>query len=362
MDVLSFDNTHFFWLCAVKKLKSLLAGGAVALIGALIAVWLRTPLPWMLGPLILVAIFRMASASITSSVNLRYVGQWGIGVSLGLYFTPYVLSVIANNILPVIAGMIFALLLGLYGAFIFRKFGGVDLRTAWFSSAIGGASEMTSLSERYGGKPELVASAHSLRILTVVVVVPFIFQAWGVVGTDASTPGPKVVQFGGLCLLALLTASSALIAGFLRMPNGWVLGPMFVSMALTMSGIELSALPDFVSKTGQLLIGWSLGDKFRPGFFRLAPKFLLSVIFCSISSIVFAFCFAAILEKVTTVPLSTLILGLAPGGIAEMAITAKVLQLGVPLVTAFQVTRMALVVIVTGPLFKYFIQKHCEKG
>jgi uncharacterized membrane protein AbrB (regulator of aidB expression) len=130
MDVLSFDNTHFFWLCAVKKLKSLLAGGAVALIGALIAVWLRTPLPWMLGPLILVAIFRMASASITSSVNLRYVGQWGIGVSLGLYFTPYVLSVIANNIWLVIAGMIFALLLGLYGAFIFRKFGGVDLRTA----------------------------------------------------------------------------------------------------------------------------------------------------------------------------------------------------------------------------------------
>ena len=54
-----------------------------------------------------------------------------------------------------------------------------------------------------------------------------------------------------------------------------------------------------------------------------------------------------------------MILGLAPGGITEMAITAKVLSLGVPLVTAFHVTRMALVVIVTGPLYIAFVEKHC---
>lgn len=335
-------------------------GGLIALIGAIVAVWLHTPLPWMLGPLLFVAISRMASTPVSSSANLRYLGQWGIGVSLGLYFTPHVISVIAQNIWPILSGMVFAVCLGVYGTVVFRKLGGVDLKTAWFSSAIGGASEMTALSERYGGRPDLVASAHSLRILTVVVVIPIALQIWGVVGTDTSLPGPKVVNLGGLALLAVLTASSALLAGYFKMPNGWVLGPMFVAMGLTMSGIELSALPDFVSKTGQLLIGWSLGDKFRPGFFRVAPRFLLSVVFCSISSIFLAFCFALVLDQTTVIPLATLLLGLAPGGIAEMAITAKVLQLGVPLVTAFQVTRMALVVIITGPLFKYFVVKYCK--
>jgi uncharacterized membrane protein AbrB (regulator of aidB expression) len=53
-------------------------------------------------------------------------------------------------------------------------------------------------------------------------------------------------------------------------------------------------------------------------------------------------------------------LGVAPGGIAEMAITAKVLQLGVPLVTAFQVFRMAGVVLVTGPLYVYVISKYFQ--
>jgi membrane AbrB-like protein len=340
----------------------LAVGGVIALIGAIVAVWMQTPLPWMLGPLIFIAISKIAAAPIISSANLRYVGQWGIGVSLGLYFTPYVVGVIAQNIWPILAGMGFAICLGLYGTFVFSKLGGVDLKTAWFSSAIGGASEMTSLSERYGGRSDLVASAHSLRILTVVVVIPFALQIWGVVGSDASLPGPKTVNYGGLIILAAVTASSALIAGYFKMPNGWVLGPMFVAMGLTMSGIELSALPDFVSKTGQLLIGWSLGDKFRPGFFRVAPRFLLSVIFCSISSILLALGFALLLDQMTDIPLATLLLGIAPGGIAEMAITAKVLQLGVPLVTSFQVTRMALVVIVTGPLYKYFVQKHCVDG
>jgi uncharacterized membrane protein AbrB (regulator of aidB expression) len=46
-----------------------------------------------------------------------------------------------------------------------------------------------------------------------------------------------------------------------------------------------------------------------------------------------------------------MILGTAPGGIAEMAITAKVLQLGVPVVTAFQVCRLVAVLVLAEPLF-----------
>jgi len=46
------------------------------------------------------------------------------------------------------------------------------------------------------------------------------------------------------------------------------------------------------------------------------------------------------------------VLATAPGGIAEMCITAKVLQLGVPLVTAAHVTRVVVLVIGTGSLFR----------
>jgi uncharacterized protein len=46
------------------------------------------------------------------------------------------------------------------------------------------------------------------------------------------------------------------------------------------------------------------------------------------------------------------VLATAPGGIAEMSITAKVLRLGVPIVTAFHVTRMILLVTLTAPLYR----------
>lgn len=48
---------------------------------------------------------------------------------------------------------------------------------------------------------------------------------------------------------------------------------------------------------------------------------------------------------------ATLILGIAPGGIAEMCVTAKVLQPGVPLVTAFHVTRVVVMLLSTAPLY-----------
>jgi uncharacterized protein len=49
---------------------------------------------------------------------------------------------------------------------------------------------------------------------------------------------------------------------------------------------------------------------------------------------------------------ATVILAMAPGGIAEMSLTAKNLQLGVPIVTAFHVMRMVGLVMLIGPLFR----------
>ena len=62
--------------------------------------------------------------------------------------------------------------------------------------------------------------------------------------------------------------------------------------------------------------------------------------------------FAVLLSQMTGRHCATLILGTSPGGIAEMAITAKVLQLGVPVVTAFQVCRLVAVLLLVEPLFR----------
>jgi uncharacterized membrane protein AbrB (regulator of aidB expression) len=49
---------------------------------------------------------------------------------------------------------------------------------------------------------------------------------------------------------------------------------------------------------------------------------------------------------------ATAVLATTPGGIGEMAITAKLLKLGAPIVTAYHSVRMSLVVLTIGPLYR----------
>jgi hypothetical protein len=49
-------------------------------------------------------------------------------------------------------------------------------------------------------------------------------------------------------------------------------------------------------------------------------------------------------------------LGTSSRGIAEKAITAKVLQLGVPVVTAFHVTRLTAALLLAEPMYRWFYQ------
>lgn len=345
----------------MKLLLKLLFGLFASFVGALIAEKLRIPLPWTLGPLLVIALLRLTAIPVSSSVFLRNVGQWAIGLTLGLYFTPKVVAVISSYWIAMLAGLIFALFLGFYGTFILSRFGRVDLKTAWFSSAIGGANEMAVLAERFGVRPDLVASAHTIRVVLIVLAVPFVCDLFNVVGFETSVLEQRSFDLFGFIQICLVAALGGFVAHYFGVSNAWVLGPMFVVMVFTIAEVHFSTIPIELTKAAQLFIGWSLGDKFRPGFFNKSPKFLFYVVIFSLSSMVLALGFAGVLMSLTDLPLSTLAVSVAPGGIAEMAITAKVLQLGVPFVAAFQVSRMVGVVLLTGPIYSYCLSKFWEK-
>jgi len=341
----------------VRLFLKLTIGLVASIFGALMAQFLAIPLPWTLGPLLVVAALRLLDVPVCTLSPLRNLGQWVIGLTLGLYFTPQVVAVVASHWFAMLAGLLLALLLAVYGTILLHKIGRVDLKTAWFSSAIGGANEMAVLAERYGVRPDLVASAHTVRVILVVLAVPFACQIFDISGIDQSTFAIKEFSSSGLFWIGLFTFIGGFTAQLFKIPNAWVLGPMFIAMLFTINQIHFSTVPSEISSLAQLFIGWSLGDRFRPGFFKKAPHFLFCVVIFSATALVLAFGYALLLAKMSDVPLSSLVVSVAPGGIAEMAITAKVLQLGVPLVTAFQVSRMVGVVLLTGPLYQYVISR-----
>ncbi len=340
---------------AVLRSVLTLGLGAVA---AAACEWARVPLPWMIGPLVATAAFGMAGVPVAASATLRNLGQAVIGAALGLYFTPQVLALVAANALAIGAGIVWAVALGLaFSAFLARSNrgrAGLDRVTAFFAGAIGGASEMAMLAERHGARVDLVAAAHSMRLLLVVVIVPFAFQWSGLQGLDPSLPGPQGVDPRGLAVLAALVGAGVGALVLLRLPNPWLLGPLAVAFALTVGGVELSAVPKALSNAAQLVIGVALGTRFTPAFWHTAPRWLATVAAGTVAMIAASAAFAWALAWASGLHPATLMLGTSPGGIAEMCITAKVLQLGVPVVTAFHVTRLAAVLLLAEPLARRF--------
>jgi membrane AbrB-like protein len=326
---------------------------ALAVAAAWVAVWLHLPLPWMIGPLLATAACGMAGVRLQASPALRNVGLWMIGVALGLYFTPAVMALLLPLAPALLVGIGWAFLIGYaFYRFLLRVNGG-DRASAFFAAAIGGASEMALLAERHGGRVDRVAAAHSLRVLLVVVLIPFGFQAAGIHGIDPAQPALLEVRPQGLAVLLAASAAGVALLALLRAPNPWVLGALLSTMALTAAGVELSALPRAASNAGQLFIGVALGSRFTPGFARTAPRWLAGVAVGTLAMIASSAGFAWLLAQAAGPHPATVLLGTTPGGIAEMSITAKVLQLGVPVVTAFHVTRYVAVLTLTAPLYRW---------
>lgn len=333
---------------------------------ASLCVLLRTPLPWMIGPLVATALVSMTGAPTASSTLLRNAGQWTIGCALGLYFTPQVVALVAGLWWAIALNIAWALALGLgFGAWLHRvhhgpglfHVAGLSRTTTYFAAPIGAASEMTLMAERHGAQTELVASAHSLRVLLVTLIIPFGFQWAGLQGLDATVPGPRIVNGAGLALLGLLTGLGCWAMVKLERTNPWFIGALLVALLLTASGVTLSAIPQGLTNAAQLAIGISLGVRFTRPFMHLAPRWLASVALATLGMIALCAAFAWGLARLTEIHWATLLLGTSPGGIAEMSITAKVLQLGVPVVTAFHVTRLAAVLLLTEAVFRWLYLK-----
>jgi membrane AbrB-like protein len=329
-----------------------LGGLIVSAVGGAICVWLNTPLPWMIGPLVGMAIFKFGGADLSAPMFAREFGQIIIAVTLGLYFTPSIAREVAGNWAVLLAAAFISIIIGCVAAQFLAATARIDKATAYFASIPGGAAEMAHLGERFNASVERVAVAHSIRILIVVCTIPFAVALLGGQGTDVYRPVLIPLDWSKLAMLFALVSVFGLVFQRLRFPNPWMMGPLLGAIIITANGLEFSSMPGWLANVAQLMLGCALGSRFRQSFLREAPRFVA----CLIPSIYLTMGVAALvgwgLAHAAGVSVQTMILSTAPGGIAEMSITARVLKLGVALVTAAHVTRVMVILTFTLPAYK----------
>ena len=321
--------------------------------GALFA-WLRAPLPWMIGPMVALALLQFSGTRLRAPPVGREAGQLVIAMALGLYFSPAVAREVLSNAPALLGLAVGVFLVGVGSSFFLARAAGVDRATAYFASAIGGASEMVMLADRNGGLADRVAIAHSLRILIVVTSFPVAITLLGQTGSDDYQPVAAPLDAWRLALHAAAAIAAGWTWRWVGLPNGFMMGPLLLTIALAANGVGLSAIPSWMVNAAQVLLACNLGVRFQQRFLREAPRFVaaaiasiaLTLLLCSLLGI-------AVAALMSAMP-ATALLAAAPGGIAEMAITAKVLQVGVAFVTAAHVLRFVIVMLLTEPAWRYF--------
>lgn len=326
--------------------RYVVASLGIAILAAFAAASIHMPLPWMLGPLLSVALLRLAGVRLAPPNGGRKAGQWVVGNALGLYFTPPVVASLFDNAPVIIAVALSSVVFGLIGAQLIQRWAHVSPATAFFASLPGGASEMVVLAQRQNAALDSIVAAHVLRVMVVVSVIPFVLH-YGASGQDATvTSQASAINWARLPLLLAASVMGASLFAWLRISNPWMLGPLAIIGSISAAGLSLGGLPPWLINGGQLLLGVALGCCFSPAFFRRAPRFLSISALATCLTLALCGLVALIFGAVLSMSVPSLLLAASPGGMAEMSITAREMDLDVPLVTATHVLRVVLLTVI----------------
>lgn len=145
-----------------------------ALGGAVLFERLRVPAGEFLGAAVVVAVLNVRGSAVELPGSVRFLALVALGWAIGQGVTAETLVQVRRAVVPlfviVVALMLFA---GLVAAATVRL-GWMDPTTAFLAASPGAITQMSALATTLEANAALVAVAHTVRVIAVVVVSPFV--------------------------------------------------------------------------------------------------------------------------------------------------------------------------------------------
>jgi membrane AbrB-like protein len=316
--------------------------GALAL--GVVGDWIRLPLPWLIGAIVFAAALRLSDRKGEVPPVTRPIGQVLIAAAVGLAFTPEALAAVAQLIVPMVAAAVLTVAAGFAVAFLLARLAGIGLLHAVLASVPMGPVESANLARRYGVPPASVILAQTMRIVALVLVIPPVLVA-----LDGSIRDPSLVlrdmpwNAGGTLLLILCATLAAFTARRVGLSNPFFVGALAGAAAAAAADLPVTGLPYPVLIAAQVFLGVWLGAVFDRTLLLQSRSFIPAALICTALMMVICALLGLALVPFTGLGWQVLILATAPGSVTEMALTAKILQDGIAVVTAFHLVRIFLI-------------------
>ncbi len=307
---------------------------------------LHLPLAWLMGAMLFTTAAAMAGVRLHVPRPLRGAMVMILGVMLGSGFTPAILGRLGEWTVSLSGLAAYLAVATAVGVFYLQRTARLDPATSYFTATPGGLNEMVMVGTRMGGDTRTMALAHALRVMLVVIVIPFAFQALGLYDpAKRGTLGPALSALDpvDVALLALCALGYPL-ARLLRIPAAQIVGPMLLSAGIHLAGLTEGRPPGLLVAGAQVVIGAALGCRFtglkisrvrRDGVMALGLTVLMLLVTTAAAWAV---------DAATGLGIAALVLAFAPGGLAEMTLVALALNIDVALVATHHMVRIILIV------------------
>ncbi|MDU8926811.1 AbrB family transcriptional regulator [Alisedimentitalea sp. MJ-SS2] len=335
---------------ALITLALCLCGG----LGGWLASYTLLPLPWLLGSLVAcaipaIAIPRLLPPDYRFPMTFRIIFIAIIGLVIGAQVSPELLSQPTALAISMGAIVAFVPIAFAVNYLIFRRIGGYDHATAYYSSAPGGLIEAITMGEEAGADIRRLVTQQFLRITGVIALVPLGLSLWeghpvgSAAGMGLSAPDMPI----NWPLLIAAQIAGITLGKLLRLPAWQLTGALLASAALALLGYPLS-IPAWLMQLAQVIVGTSLGMRFA----GLSRDMLIRGLGLSILSVsamlILGGVIALLIGPATGQDFKVLLITFAPGGVNEMALVALSLNANPAFVTLHHVFRITVTVLALG--------------
>lgn len=332
------------------KVFAILKVFGAGLIGALLFQEFHLPIPWLLGPIFTVLMIQFIyKGELAWPSIFRNIGLVIAGVAIGQGFNLALFQHMGWLLVYMVILNLGLFAFSLFLAWLATKMTGISFKTSLTSSIPGGLSQLVLFAEEEKDIDiAVVTFFHVIRIIAVVVIVPFIVSGHVVTG------GANAGEWSLMLFIVLALAGLSVVVGLkLKLPVAHFLTPILFIIGLAFVHIETPAIPVPLLHLAQIFIGSYIGLLLKPRMIRLPKKVLAMGVFSSVALLIGTYGSSAILQWTLDYSFATSFLSTAPGGLDQMGLLAAAVGADISVVTVFQLFRLLFIFLVVLPLLKY---------
>ena len=334
-----------------------------ALIGSTIFYFIKIPLPWMLGSLSAVLLWNgYTKRKIVWPKGIWYTGLIVVGYTIGSTFTQDTARTIMVQLPVMTLVTVITIFFNLMMGYLTYCKTDISLASGLMGSIPGGLSQIAALcTEIEDADLTVVTFMQTARALSVVFVVPFLainglggsFGGASSMIPNALVPMPDISWENGLLLTAI--PLSGYLAKRLHVPTPYLLGPVIGTACFGLAGFTIPPLPRTWTNIAQLCIGTYTGARMNMEELKSCKQLVPFTITSLTGLLLLSLGIGWLLNYYFNIPLITAFLSTAPGGIAEMSLTAIQVHADLSIIVAFQLFRLLFILIIVPPVLKWWL-------